>query len=263
MKKKKTSEYLTDHYRNLLKNTSNKSKANRALKNLASIYTKTLFTINKGWAAQLGHFIKHGHVVRRVTIRRYLKNIQYPRLQVGGGKHTLEGWLNGDIIEGDIYLDATKPLPFPDNSFNYIFAEQFIEHITLRETGKFIGGCYRILKEGGKIRFSTPDLKKIVKIYLGTSSLVDKHKVIERHNRAHGRKVKTFSEFINEFFRLWGHRFIYDYETLSRVLVNNGFKNIERKRFGVSRVTELKNLERHAGVEWMKDGLTLIVEAEK
>ena len=59
------------------------------------------------------------------------------KLQVGGGLHTLPGWLNGDLFNGDIYLDARRPLPLPDDSVRLIFAEQFIEHITLGDARKF------------------------------------------------------------------------------------------------------------------------------
>ncbi|MBA2794276.1 MAG: hypothetical protein H0U32_09860 [Thermoleophilaceae bacterium] len=42
-----------------------------------------------------------------------------PRLQLGAGPHALPGWLNSDLISGDIYLDLGRRLPLPDQSFTF------------------------------------------------------------------------------------------------------------------------------------------------
>lgn len=61
---------------------------------------------------------------RKRRIRKYLKDTDKPRLQIGCSKNVLKGWLNTDIslrcVHG-IYLDAGKPFPFKDASFNYVF----------------------------------------------------------------------------------------------------------------------------------------------
>src|SRR5262249_49553943 len=52
-------------------------------------------------------------------IAEYMKNTKVRKLQVGSGEFSLPGWLNTDIdpVWGQAYLDATKPFPFPDSSF--------------------------------------------------------------------------------------------------------------------------------------------------
>jgi hypothetical protein len=42
-----------------------------------------------------------------------------PRLQLGAGPHALPGWLNSDLISGDIYLDLGRRLPLPNQSFTF------------------------------------------------------------------------------------------------------------------------------------------------
>lgn len=50
----------------------------------------------------LPHLIRRGHFFRRRTVRQYLSTISVPRLQVGAGPVALPGWLNSDLLAGDI-----------------------------------------------------------------------------------------------------------------------------------------------------------------
>lgn len=50
------------------------------------------------------------------------------------------------------------PLPFEDGSFDIITAFQFIEHIKPRK--EFIKECLRVLKPGGSLLVTTPNVKK-------------------------------------------------------------------------------------------------------
>ena len=48
----------------------------------------------------------------------------YIGLNLGCGPNILEGWLNTDIEPIDdrvVYLDAGKPFPFEDETFDFIF----------------------------------------------------------------------------------------------------------------------------------------------
>ncbi len=53
---------------------------------------------------------------------------------------------------------AIPPLPFDNHSFDVITAFQFIEHIHPRK--EFIRECLRVLKPGGKLLVTTPNIKK-------------------------------------------------------------------------------------------------------
>ncbi|WP_109832828.1 class I SAM-dependent methyltransferase [Reichenbachiella versicolor] len=212
---------------------------------------------------QMKHFVRKGWIFRWFHVRKALKKSGEIKLQVGGGKHVLTDWINGDLIHGDIYLDATKRLPFPDGSVDYVFAEQFIEHIGHLDGKKFLKEVYRVLKSDGAIRLSTPDLDRLATMYLRQNEKVKIESAIARHKRNHNPEVATSAEFINDIFRLWGHQFIYDEETLSRDIEMSGFKKFSRYSFGESEIADFQGLERHADEEWMKDGFQLIIEAEK
>lgn len=73
---------------------------------------------------------------REDAIQRYFVSYPILKLQVGTGTTPLKGWLNSDIVRTSdkiILLDVTKPFPFDYNSFDYIFSEHLIEHITFVE----------------------------------------------------------------------------------------------------------------------------------
>jgi 2-polyprenyl-3-methyl-5-hydroxy-6-metoxy-1,4-benzoquinol methylase len=53
---------------------------------------------------------------------------------------------------------AIPPLPFDDQSFDVITAFQFIEHIESRK--EFLRECIRVLKPGGSLLVTTPNIKK-------------------------------------------------------------------------------------------------------
>jgi SAM-dependent methyltransferase len=80
-------------------------------------------------------------------------------LNLGGGGNVAPHWLTADIDpRSDVYVDLTKPLPFPSGSLDGIFLEEVIEHIPASNAASLAMECFRCLKPGKPIRISTPDL---------------------------------------------------------------------------------------------------------
>lgn len=232
-------------------------------KTFRRLYHAIKFSITKGNMRRAWHFVTRGHIGRRLRISHFLRGGSVKKLQIGGGSYTKVGWLNGDLIAGDIYLNAAKEFSFPDSSLDLIFAEQFIEHLEFKEGQFFLRECFRVLKENGKIRLSTPDLERLFLLYRDRNPEVSLKVAMEHHKEQHNRALTTGCHFINDMFRLWGHSFIYDQKTLETSMRNVGFRNFSRWRFGFSDRADLSNLERHAHAEWRKNAYELILEAQK
>ena len=64
------------------------------------------------------------------------------------------------------YCDVRKGLPFLDGTFDAVFALHIIEHLTPDEGKSFATEIYRILKPGGQVRISTPDMENICREYI-------------------------------------------------------------------------------------------------
>lgn len=102
-----------------------------------------------------------------------LKSYQNPKiLDAGAGHGAMVKKLNEkgyDITAADLFpeyfkykevecvkVDITKPLPFDDNSFDIILAVEIMEHVHDHEV--FFKEAKRVLKEGGVLLFSTPNI---------------------------------------------------------------------------------------------------------
>ncbi len=212
----------------------------------------------------------HGSFVERSErqIRDYVLNTESRRLQIGAGREPLEGWLNSDIESYDdvVFLDASKPFPLEDDSFEYIFSEHVIEHLTLEQGDVMLSESYRILKPGGKVRIATPDLKRFLALFGDDMTEADQNYIAGKL-RWHGweRRGNIASVILNLQLRSWGHRFVYDEATLVDSLQRAGFENIRRFAVGESDDPELAGVEKRADVSIaaVNDYETMVVQAAK
>lgn len=79
------------------------------------------------------------------------------KLNLGCGGNLLTDWENHDAD-----VDISKPLPYADNSIDYIFAEHVCEHLTTPDVVRFFTEARRILKAGGKLRIAVPSVDQIL-----------------------------------------------------------------------------------------------------
>ena len=79
------------------------------------------------------------------------------KLNLGCGSKPLEGFINVDLNpmnEKILKVDLEQPLPFENNYFNYVFAENIFEHIFKLED--LLKELHRICKEGAEIEVIVP-----------------------------------------------------------------------------------------------------------
>ncbi len=65
-----------------------------------------------------------------------------------------------------LYYDIRQLLPYPNNTFDAVFALHIIEHLTPAEGESFVKELFRVLKPNGIVRLSTPDLEDVCRNYL-------------------------------------------------------------------------------------------------
>jgi len=195
-------------------------------------------------------YLDHNRSIKRTPwlIEEYLRLHSSCRLHIGCQHHPMDGWLNADIQPADprvAYMDATKPFPLPDASFDYVFSEHMIEHIGLEQGAHMLRESYRVLKPGGKIRIVTPDITLLQKL-LQDPEQADHAAYIEFSMR-YFRNPSVFNEVVvvNNFFRDWGHQFVYNEATLGRLFELAGFSSISRGQVGSSGDAVLNGLENH------------------
>ena len=211
------------------------------------------------------------------------------RINLACGRRALPGWINIDISlniplskipfikwvlfklrlipeeaykmkwpKGTIWHDVRKGLPFRDGTVEWIYSSHFLEHVKKEEAEKILRECYRVLKSGGRIRIVVPDLEVLAKKYIKGDV-----KFFGLKNTTESTADK-FLEILNFFPKeRWQricagqyHLWMYDFNSLSRMLKACGFKNIERKELGKSTMPDIKKLGEPSGYD-------LCVEAQK
>jgi len=155
------------------------------------------------------------------------------RLHIGCGQQALPGWINIDnqgLPGVDQVLDVRHGLPFADVAT--IYAEHFLEHLSLDEGLAFLAECRRVLSDDGVLRLSTPSLDWVLTTHYrwGDAADEDRRNDCIRLNRA---------------FHGWGHQFLYNRPMLSATLRAAGFARAVFRSYGESERPELQGLERH------------------
>jgi predicted SAM-dependent methyltransferase len=177
---------------------------------------------------------------RKRLIERYLAENQVRKLQLGTAENVQPGWLNTDLHgygrKDVVYLDVRKPFPLPDASFDLVYSEHMIEHLTYADGQRCLRESLRVLRPGGTIRVATPSLERLAALY-GEDGAAGRYVRWAVETLEPEVAVPLPGVVINNFFRSWGHRFVYDPDTLRHALETAGFVDVEEVPLG--------ELERH------------------
>jgi predicted SAM-dependent methyltransferase len=128
-----------------------------------------------------------GRGVTRSYRRRWLEGEGKRRvLNLGGGGNCSDEYLTVDIdARADAYVDLTRPLPFPDECLDAIFCEEAIEHVDLADGRLLLAECRRVLKAGGVMRITTPDLTYFARCVLDTGRETEINNIFYAHQHKH------------------------------------------------------------------------------
>ena len=167
-------------------------------------------------------------------------------LNLGCGNNCIDGWLNTDLypVGGGVYMDATHELPFNDNSFRYVFCEHMFEHLTVAEGLELLKEVHRILQPDGIFRIALPTKDKLDEIY---NDEVNNKEYIDFHFSHFDREspIKNACIMLNNFYRMWGHKTIYDKQTLIELFKLGGFNKVTEYNVNESDDSVLTNIESH------------------
>lgn len=148
------------------------------------------------------------------------------RLHLGCGERPVPGWINVDLAgaRADLVWDLRRPLPFAPASVDAIFHEHFLEHLPVDDAVESLRTCRDLLRPGGVLRIGVPDFAAHVTSYLGEDPLLD--------DLRPDRPTRLLA--LNELLYDYGHRSMWDRETLELTLREVGFADVAACRAGES-----------------------------
>ena len=198
-------------------------------------------------AGRMVHLLRLLGRVDQRRVARYRAGNETLKLHIGCGNHLLDGWLNVDFFPlsfSACHLDATRRFPFANATFDYVFSEHMIEHVTYPQGAAMLSECHRVLKKGGKIRLSTPDLAFLLALSRENRSATETGYIKWATGAMiQGAPYPHATFVINHFVRSWGHQFIYDEQLLTDVRRRAGFSSIVRCGLNMSADPALCGLE--------------------
>ena len=109
-----------------------------------------------------------------------------------------------------------------------MYSSHFLEHLAYKDAQNLLAESFRVLKQGGVVRISVPDLEYAVSLY-----------TLDRKE-----EMLTQYFFVNDddshFAR---HKYMYDFKLLKTALEKVGFRDVVRCAFQVGRTPDLKLLD--------------------
>jgi predicted SAM-dependent methyltransferase len=194
---------------------------------------------------------------RQVRVLREQRDLQ---VHLGCGNAVLPEWINVDCYPPPkkpgkyiLTLDMRRGLPFASSSVSAVFTEHFLEHLPFETVRTVIlPEMRRILKSGGSVRIGVPNGAYFVEQYLASR---DGH---EDQVFADNRRGSTPMMMLNDIAHGFGHYFVYDFETLSMILADSGFKDVRQCQPQETRFAHFAGLDR---IDPWRHAMTLYVEA--
>ena len=211
---------------------------------MTAVHRLALFLFSHRWLALVRwdfHLIRvrlvNALTGARQRGRRFLATRNNPvYLNIGSGPRgkASQHWVNVDGYDDDnvhFRLDLSRPLLFPDNAFDGAFCEHVLEHFSFEDGHRVCSEIRRVLRPGGVFRIVVPDAERIVRTYFD-----DPDRLIAYR----GLPDATAMQVVNDFFRQrYEHQFLFDWQTLQKLLAESGFAEISLRAIGDGQCRDL------------------------
>jgi predicted SAM-dependent methyltransferase len=158
-----------------------------------------------------------------------------------GGVDRIPGYTSIDLRDqADVVHDIRLRWPFESSSAEVVYGSHILEHLTQREGQYCIRECNRVLEPGGILRLSVPDLYLFAEKYVHGDGEFYGQATRDGRERFVGR---TLSEKFMFVVSGQGHKYQYDFDSLSLLLRQCGFDQVERKQYRESDIPEIDLLD--------------------
>lgn len=148
------------------------------------------------------------------------------------------GLWQGRLFPANVrYGDIVRGLPLEPSSVDAVYASHVLEHLARRDVESALTNTYKLLRSGGIFRLVVPDIEWRAVRYVrdrgeGTCSAADAF--IESCNIGSKHMPKGFLGRLRATYGHTGHRWMYDFRSMSTLLSQAGFVDVRRCTMGDS-----------------------------
>jgi SAM-dependent methyltransferase len=171
--------------------------------------------------------------------------------------------------------DFRKKLPFPDASFDAVYSSHTVEHLHRDEAIKMLQEAMRVLKPGGRCRTLVPDMRSIVREYLGEIEMkwfsdeaeeelrkdpcrrICLRLVMRPEHAPRGNLLMRMYRLAKDHHY---HKWMYDAPSLVKLMTEAGFVDCRERGFLDSEIPHLDKVEFSGRV---LNGMGVVVEGKK
>ena len=162
-------------------------------------------------------------------------------LNLGCGGNLLDGFINADFFYKtwkksnpirQWMLDLRYDLDCGDETFDGIYTEHTLEHLTYDSVEKLLSELHRVLKRDAYIRITVPDCDKYVKFYIAENKSI---------NNGFDGTFDSKCRAISNLTQNHGHLSVWCFEEMRDVLKKAGFKDVEEMSFQNTKDNMLNN----------------------
>ena len=149
----------------------------------------------------------------------------------------LKGFLNVWFPENIIFGDIVSGLKVKENSCDWLYCSHVLEHLSYDDLIISLKNSYKILKPGGVFRMVLPDMEFLCKEYLSSLEKSDPdgcNKFMKDSYLGIKERKKGLKSLLTYMFGNSKHLWMWDYNSLSKVLTEVGFSKIRRGKFNDS-----------------------------
>lgn len=159
----------------------------------------------------------------------------------------LLGLLNSSQIENIewnkenkiLYADATKRIPLDDSTAECIYSSHMLEHLSRDDARLFLKEVLRVLDNGGVLRIAVPDLQHFINNYIANK---DADEFMAKINVSAPPLNLLRQKLLLFFVGYRHHQWMYDGASLSKLMLELGFKNVIVQDAGKTCINNFKGL---------------------
>jgi predicted SAM-dependent methyltransferase len=149
---------------------------------------------------------------------------------------------------GIVRADVRRGLPYPARSARCVYSSHMIEHMARWQGLALVRECARVLEPGGILRLATPDLADLVDAYrraCGGDDSAAADTLMSGLGTFAERPGPRIATILQRVFTA-PHQWLYDDASLTQLLHEGGFVDVQRRSFRDSEMPDIELLEHRA-----------------